>query len=151
MIRLIMILATGFYVGYLPKAPGSFGTLLAFPLHMLFSQFSLPYYALAIGLTILVGIWAAGSAEKILDLSDPGVVVIDEVAGMLITLIGAPDKPMVWFIGFVLFRFFDILKPFPIRLVDQRFHGGIGIMLDDIVAGIYSLIVLQIICRLWFE
>ena len=151
MIRLIMATATGLFVGYLPFAPGTFGTALAIPLHMLFIKFSLPFYALAIGCTILIGILTAGSAEKILDIKDPGVVVIDEIAGMLITLIGAPNNPYVWLIGFVLFRIFDILKPFPIGWVDKRIHGGIGIMLDDIIAGIYSLIVLQIIIRIWFK
>lgn len=151
MIRLIMAIATGLFVGYLPFAPGSFGTVLAFPLHFFFSKLSLPFYALALGATFIIGVLTAGSAEKILDLRDPGVVVIDEVLGMLITLIGAPNKPAVWFIGFVLFRFFDILKPFPIRQVDQRFHGGIGIMLDDVIAGVYSLVILQIIVKLWFK
>lgn len=150
MIRFIMAIATGLFVGYLPFAPGTFGTALAIPLHMLFITFSLPFYALAIGCTIVAGMLAAGSAEKILDRKDPGVVVIDEVAGMLITLIGAPNNPYVWLIGFVLFRFFDIQKPFPIGLIDKRLHGGVGIMLDDIMAGIYSLIVLQIIIRIWF-
>ena len=151
MIRLITAIATGLYVGYLPKAPGSFGTLLAIPLHMLFTRFPLPYYWLALFATLVIGVLCAGSMEKLLDLRDPGVVVIDEVLGMLITLIGAPDNPWVWGIGFVLFRFFDIVKPYPIGLVDQRFHGGLGIMLDDIIAGLYSLAALQLICHFWFK
>ncbi len=151
MIRLIMAVATGLFVGYLPFAPGTFGSALALPLHYFFIKLSLPYYIGALAAVGVIGVLAAGSAEKILDRADPGVVVIDEVAGMLITLIGAPNNPVVWGIGFLLFRFFDILKPFPIRLIDQRIHGGIGIMLDDIVAGIYSLVILQIICRIWFR
>ena len=82
-----------------------------------------------------------------MDRKDPGLVVIDEIAGMLVTMIAAPAAPMIMILGFILFRIFDILKPFPIRLIDQRIHGGLGIMLDDIVAGLYSLIILQLAIR----
>jgi phosphatidylglycerophosphatase A len=93
-----------------------------------------------------IAVIAAGQAEKILDRKDPGVIVIDEIIGMLITLIAAPNNPLIWLLGFALFRFFDIFKPYPIRLIDQRINGGLGIVLDDVMAGIYSLIVLQIFC-----
>ena len=74
---------------------------------------------------------------------DPGVIVIDEVIGMLIALIGAPAIPVVWFIAFLLFRFFDIVKPFPVSWPDKHLNGGLGIVLDDILAGLYTLLVLQ--------
>ncbi len=146
--RLIMLLATGFGAGYLPKAPGTWGTLVAIPLHLLLIRLAPAPYGLALAGILVLGFFVAGSAEKIVDRADPGLVVIDEIAGMLITLIGAPSHWQALAIGFCLFRFFDILKPFPIRLVDQRIHGGIGIMLDDVVAGLYSLLLLQLICRL---
>ena len=93
---------------------------------------------------------AAGEAEKIMDHQDPGLVVIDEIVGMLITMIAVPATPLAMVLGFILFRIFDILKPFPVNFFDQRFHGGLGIMLDDVMAGIYSLIILQVLFRFVF-
>lgn len=146
--KLFMALASGFGVGYLPIAPGTWGSLLALPLHFLLIKLSQPNYFIALGVILVVAIISAGSAEKIMDFKDPGVVVIDEIIGMLITLIGAPNMPLIWLAGFFIFRFFDIAKPFPIRLIDQRINGGIGIVMDDVMAGLYSLILLQIIVRL---
>lgn len=145
--RLIMFLATGFGAGYLPKAPGTWGTIVALPVHFLLVRTAPAHYAMIMGGLIVFGILISGSAEKIMDMSDPGIVVIDEIVGMLITLIAAPLNWKALVLGFALFRFFDILKPFPVNIADQRFHGGIGIMLDDIIAGLYGLIILQLICR----
>lgn len=145
--RLIMFLATGFGTGYLPKAPGTWGTLVALPIHFLLVRTAPTHYAMIMAALIILGVLIAGSAEKIMDVADPGIVVIDEIAGMLITLIGAPLNWKAVVIGFALFRFFDILKPFPVNIADQRFHGGIGIMLDDLIAGLYGLIVLQLLHR----
>lgn len=139
-----MTIATGFGVGYLPKAPGTWGSLLALPLHFFLRQLAPGPYALALVGIFFLAVITTGQAEKILDRKDPGVVVIDEVIGMLITLIGAPDNPLLWLLGFALFRLFDIFKPYPIRLIDQRINGGLGIVLDDVLAGIYSFIVLQL-------
>jgi phosphatidylglycerophosphatase A len=144
--RLFMTIATGFGTGYLPKAPGTWGSLLALPLHFFLRQLAPNHYALALAGIFFIAVITAGQAEKILDRKDPGVVVIDEVIGMLITLIAAPNNPLLWLLGFFIFRFFDIFKPYPIRLIDQRVNGGMGIVLDDVLAGVYSLIVLQLIC-----
>lgn len=144
--RLFMSIATGFGTGYLPKAPGTWGSLLALPLHFFLRRLTPNHYALALGAIFFIAVITAGQAEKILDRKDPGVIVIDEIIGMLITLIAAPNNPLIWLLGFALFRFFDIFKPYPIRLIDQRINGGLGIVLDDVLAGIYSLIVLQIFC-----
>lgn len=144
--RLFMGIATGFGAGYLPKAPGTWGSLMALPLHFFLRQLPPNQYALALGGIFFIAVITAGQAEKILDRKDPGVVVIDEIIGMLITLIAAPDNPLIWLLGFALFRLFDIFKPYPIRLIDQRVNGGMGIVLDDVLAGIYSLIVLQVFC-----
>ncbi|MCX5865005.1 MAG: phosphatidylglycerophosphatase A [Deltaproteobacteria bacterium] len=144
--RLFMGIATGFGAGYLPKAPGTWGSLVALPLHFFLRQLAPNHYALALTGIFFIAVITAGQAEKILDRKDPGVVVIDEIIGMLITLIAAPNNPLIWLLGFLIFRFFDIFKPFPIRLIDQRINGGMGIVLDDVLAGIYSLIVLQIFC-----
>jgi len=142
-----MMIATGFYSGYLPKAPGTWGSLVGLAVFFLLHKLSIPVYLAVTAVIFLIGIFVAGEAEKIMDHKDPGLVVIDEIAGMLITMIAAPATPLFMVLGFILFRIFDILKPFPIGLVDQRFHGGLGIMLDDIVAGIYSLIILQLAIR----
>ncbi len=142
-----MIIATGLYSGYLPKAPGTWGSLVGLLLFLMLQFLSLKIYLAVVAGLFVIGTFAAGEAEKILDNRDPGIVVIDEIVGMLITMIAVPATPLAMALGFILFRLFDILKPFPIRLVDQRFHGGLGIMLDDVMAGIYSLIILQIIIR----
>ncbi len=144
---LIMIIATGFYSGYLPKAPGTWGSLVGLALFFLLHTLSLEVYLAVVTGIFIIGTFAAGEAEKIMDRKDPGLFVIDEIVGMLITMIAIPATPLAMTLGFILFRIFDIWKPFPIRLIDQRLHGGLGIMLDDVVAGIYSLIILQLVIR----
>ena len=142
-----MLIATGFYSGYLPKAPGTWGSLVGLLLFFLLHTLSLEIYLAVIASIFLLGTFAAGEAEKIMDHPDPGLVVIDEIVGMLITMIAIPATPLLMVLGFILFRIFDIWKPFPVNFFDQRFHGGLGIMLDDIMAGIYSLIILQVLIR----
>jgi phosphatidylglycerophosphatase A len=142
-----MIIATGFYSGYVPKAPGTCGSLVALPVHFLLIKLPVPYYFSALGIIFVIAVITAGGAEKIIDRPDPGVIVIDEIIGMLITLIYSPANILVWFLGFFIFRFFDIFKPFPVCWFDQKIHGGTGIVMDDVMAGIYSLICLQLICH----
>ena len=146
--RLFMAIATGFGLGYLSIAPGTWGTLLALPIHYLIVQLPLQGYVSAIAIIIVIAIVSAGSAEKIMDKPDPSIVVIDEVAGMLIAMIAIPAHPIAWLLAFILFRLFDILKPFPVNFFDQRFHGGLGIVLDDLMAGIYALASLQLLWHL---
>ena len=145
---LIILIATGFYSGYLPKAPGTWGSLIGLLLFFLLQNLSLHFYLAVVAGLFIVGSFAAGETEKILDTRDPGIVVIDEIVGMLITLAAIPVTPLNLLLGFILFRIFDIVKPFPIRLIDQRFHGGLGIMLDDVVAGIYALVTLHVVFRI---
>lgn len=145
-----MLIATGFYSGYLPKAPGTWGSLVGVLLVFLLHALSLQIYLSVVAGLFIVGSFVAGEAEKILDDRDPGVVVIDEIVGMLITMIAVPVTPLTMALGFILFRVFDIAKPFPVNFFDQHFHGGLGIMLDDVVAGIYSLIIMQLILLLAF-
>ena len=144
---LIMAIATGCWVGNMPKAPGTWGSLFAFLPWLLIKGLTLPFYLLTLILVFIIGFFAAGSAEKILDRADAGPIVIDEILGMFITLTLAPDHPVAWLLGFVLFRIFDIIKPFPVSWFDQRIHGGIGIMMDDVAAGIYAFLSLQL---LWY-
>ncbi len=147
---IIILIATGCYSGYLPKAPGTWGSLVGLLLFYLLHNLSLPVYLAVTAGLFVVGSFAAGEMEKILDNRDPGVVVIDEIVGMLITMIAVPATPLAMVLGFILFRIFDIAKPFPVNFFDQRFHGGLGIMLDDVVAGIYALIILQFVLFLFF-
>jgi phosphatidylglycerophosphatase A len=147
--KLFMFIATGAYSGYLPKAPGTWGSLVgvliwALGLHRLAPS----AYAVVLAGILLIGTAAAGAAEKIVDQGDPGLVVIDEILGQLIALSLAPSHPLAALAGFALFRFFDILKPFPVGWLDQHIHGGLGIMLDDVAAGIYALLILQGL--IWF-
>ena len=109
--RLIMIVATGCYVGLLPKAPGTWGSLAALLPWLLVKNLALAPYLAVLAVLFVVGFFAAGSAEKILDRPDAGAIVIDEILGMFITLTLAPDHPAAWFLGFILFRIFDIAKP----------------------------------------
>jgi len=145
-----MFIATGFYSGYLPKAPGTWGSLVGLLLFFLLHTLNLQIYLAVVAAIFIIGTFAAGEAEKIMDRKDPGLGVIDEIVGILITMIAIPATPLAMALGFILFRIFDIWKPFPIRLIDQRFHGGLGIMLDDIVAGIFSLVILQILFHFVF-
>jgi len=93
----------------------------------------------------MAGTWVAHKAEKILGRKDPGQVVIDEVCGMAVALWGLPLTPFFAVGGFALFRLFDIIKPFPIRWFDRRIKGGVGIMLDDVIAGIFTNILLRLL------
>ncbi|OEU55413.1 MAG: phosphatidylglycerophosphatase A [Desulfobulbaceae bacterium S3730MH12] len=145
--QLIMALATGFYIGMIPKAPGTWGSLAAFLPWFLLKDLPLPAYLIVLATVFVLGFFVSGSAEKILDRPDAGPIVIDEILGMFITLTLAPPHPAAWILGFILFRIFDIFKPFPVSWFDQRVHGGIGIMMDDVIAGLYALASLQL---LWF-
>ncbi|HHB75057.1 MAG TPA: phosphatidylglycerophosphatase A [Desulfobulbus sp.] len=141
--RLYMAIATGGGSGYLPKAPGTCGSLVGVLLWFFFHRLSLAHYGLVVAGLFIVGTIAAGAAEKIVDRPDPGLVVIDEVVGQMIALAAAPLHPLFIILGFVFFRFFDILKPFPVGWLDSHIHGGLGIMLDDVAAGLYALLLLQ--------
>jgi phosphatidylglycerophosphatase A len=139
----IHFLAFGFGSGLSPIAPGTFGTLAAIPIYLLFSHVGLvAYIALTVFVT-LIGIWICGESSRLLGVHDHGGIVWDEIAGYLITMLFAPAGWIWLVIGFVLFRLFDIWKPYPIRWIDKKVSGGLGIMLDDVLAGIYALIVLQ--------
>ena len=141
--KLILAIATGGFVGYAPFAPGTWGSLVAFPVHLLLCMLSPSGYVIGLIAFFFLAVVTSGSAEKIIDVKDPGIIVIDEIIGMLIALIGAPATPVVWIIAFLIFRFFDIVKPFPVSWPDRHLNGGWGIVMDDIIAGIYTLIIMQ--------
>ncbi|MDL2321328.1 phosphatidylglycerophosphatase A [Desulfosarcina sp. OttesenSCG-928-B08] len=141
--KIILFLATGGLIGYAPKAPGTFGSLAALPLCLGLTVLPWKAAVFTIFALTLGSVWISGAAASILDQSDPKSVVIDEICGMAIALAGLPLTPASAFFGFALFRFFDILKPFPIRWIDRNISGGWGIMLDDVLAGIFANILLR--------
>lgn len=132
-------LALGFGSGLAKKAPGTFGTLAAIPLYLLLSPLPLVWYLLATAIAVVAGVYICDRASKDMGVHDHGAIVWDEVAGLLITMIAAPAGIVWLLVGFVLFRIFDILKPWPIRVLDARVHGGLGIMADDVLAGLFAL------------
>ena len=132
----VHFLALGFGSGLAPKAPGTFGTLAAVPLFLLMAPLSTSIYLSLLVIMSLAGIYICGKAAEDAGVPDHGAIVWDEIVGLLITMCLMPVTWQTLLVGFVLFRFFDILKPWPISFIDKNCHGGFGIMLDDIVAGI---------------
>ena len=147
--RILMFIATGAYSGYLPKAPGTWGSAVGVLLWLLIGRMELQPYLIVLIILFFVGVVCGGAAEKIIDRVDPPLVVIDEIVGQLLALTMAPLHPVPILLGFLLFRLFDIWKPFPANWIDQHLCGGLGIMLDDVVAGFYALLVLQLGLRLY--
>jgi phosphatidylglycerophosphatase A len=143
-------IAFGFGVGLMPVAPGTFGTLLAFPIYWLLLRWMSTLEVVAIaGALFLVGTWACGVAGRALGAADHGGMVWDEVVAFLLVLALAPPWGYWTPAAFLLFRLFDILKPQPIRYYDRTLKGGFGVMFDDLVAAFYTLLVLAIAMRLW--
>lgn len=141
----ILFLAFGFGLGLAKKAPGTFGTLAAIPVYLLFAQTPFWLYSTLTIISIIVGIKICDDAAKLLGEHDFNGIVWDEIAGYLITMWFVPLSLQAVLIGFVLFRFFDILKPFPIKWIDKHVHGGLGIMLDDVLAGIFAGMILWLV------
>jgi phosphatidylglycerophosphatase A len=140
---LALAVATSLGVGYIPVAPGTFGSLAGLVVWWLLPT-SLPVQLIAIVVTFAVGTWSASLAEKHFSATDPGPVVIAEVLGMLVTLAGVGGGWQPAVAGFFLFRIFDIIKPYPANKLEQL-HGGLGIMADDGMAAIYGNVVLRIV------
>ncbi|MCX7793451.1 MAG: phosphatidylglycerophosphatase A [Thermodesulfovibrionales bacterium] len=139
-----IIIASLFYTGFIPLAPGTCGTLLALLFFMFFKIEGILFIVFFIGISFL-GVYVSDRAEDILKERDSRHIVIDEFTGYMVSIAGIPADMKNLFIAFFLFRLFDIIKPFPIRSVERRFKGGLSIMLDDIIAGIYSNIVLRLL------
>jgi phosphatidylglycerophosphatase A len=142
---LVIAAATGFGLGYLPLIPGTFGTLAGIPLCLLLDLGGWPVYVSGTVLLAVCGAWVAGQSDRIYGVHDSPRVVIDEICGFMVTMAFVVPGPLAIAVGFVLFRFFDILKPFPAGYVDRNLPGGWGVMLDDIVAGVYANLSLQAI------
>lgn len=138
------IIATFFYVGLIPIGPGTFGTLAAIPLFYALTFTPLYLYLAITVVIILISVWASSRAEAIFGKTDPGEVVADEVCGYLVTMILVPPTISNIFLGFLLFRLFDIAKPYPVRKF-EKLPGGWGIVIDDVAAGVYACITLHIL------
>ncbi len=139
------ILATGFGSGLSPKAPGTAGSLAAVPFCYLLGLASLPLKTAIIVVAFAIGVYASQKATDAIGIDDHGGIVWDEFVGMFITVACLPNT-LAWLIaGFVVFRIFDIWKPWPIGPIDAKLKGGLGIMLDDVIAGVFALVVLKLI------
>jgi phosphatidylglycerophosphatase A len=161
-----VILATGCFSGYAPIASGTAGTVVAIPLYLLFVRMGWILYAISSLTLFALGMYGATKIEDITQRKDNRIIVIDEIVGYLVTMFLVPYPPLTppgrgwgfivpgrgWvfiILGFFVFRFFDILKPYPIRKLDQNPNlKGFGVMIDDVLAGVYGNIVLQIFARL---
>lgn len=137
------MLALGLGTGLVPKAPGTWGSLLAVPLFLILHPYGHATFIAATAALFVAGVYLSGRTARALGVHDHSAIVIDEVAGMLVTWVAVAPGWLTIVAGFVLFRFFDIVKPWPIRRIDQSLTGGLGIMLDDLVAGLMAAAVLQ--------
>lgn len=144
--EIVLFFATGAYVGKVPFAPGTFGSLLGLIVCFILSLTSVSAAAMIAVALILVAVWASEHAERLMGKKDPGSVVIDEVAGMVVTMIGIPFGPVTAISGFVLFRLLDIVKPPPVRFFQDDLPGGAGIVMDDVAAGIIANVLLRVVC-----
>jgi len=140
----VHLLALGFGSGLSPIAPGTFGTLVAVPIAYALTLLPLPVAAVAVGVFILGGIWLCGESARRLDCHDHPGIVWDEIAAFALLGLFLPAG-WIWLApAFVAFRFFDIVKPWPIRDLDHRLGGGLGIMLDDLMAAVYAGLVIRL-------
>jgi phosphatidylglycerophosphatase A len=140
----ILFFATGFGVGYSPIAPGTLGTLVTIPIYYFLSAIQSPIYEVTLIAFFFLSVWISENAEIFFGKKDDPRIVIDEMMGFLITMLWVPKTALFIIIGFFLFRFFDIVKLPPLRLM-ERAKGGFGVVLDDVVAGVYTNIVLHLI------
>ena len=142
--KLVQLLATFFYVGKIPRAPGTFGTLATIPLWYILSHNLAPIsYMMAVFALVIASMVVCEFYERQVGTHDNSEVVIDEVVGFLITMTWVPENWKSVVVGFVLFRLLDIAKPFPISHLDKKVKGGVGVVIDDVAAGIIASLILQ--------
>lgn len=139
------LLALGFGAGLAPRAPGTFGTLVAIPFVIALAALGLIWYLAFLVAGTVLGIYICGKTARDVGEHDHGAIVWDEIIGFALTMLLVPVSAPSLLIGFLLFRFFDILKPWPIRWLDRRIHGGLGIMLDDLLAAVPAWLILQLL------
>lgn len=143
--------AFGLGSGAIPFAPGTFGTLMAIPFYLLLQFLPLVAYIVFTIIFAIASMWICERVSQETHTHDHPGMCIDEFAGFFVTMINAPLGFFWVLLGFLLFRFFDIVKPWPIRFLDEKVPGGFGMVLDDIVAGIFSMVIIQIIAYFYFS
>ena len=136
--RIALVLATWFGFGLVPFASGTFGTLAAVPLILVLERLGIRSNVMMLVVAVLIAVWSSGQTQALLKKKDPSEVVVDEVAGFLLTVALLPYTWLSLCLGFFLFRFFDVLKPFPIKHL-EKLKGGFGIVMDDLLAGLYAV------------
>lgn len=141
----LYFIAFGLGSGAMPFAPGTFGTLLAIPFYLLLRPLPLLAYLLVVIAFIIFSSWLSDRVSRDIHVHDHPGMCIDEFAGFFVTMINAPHGFRWILLGFILFRLFDIWKPWPIGWLDEKVHGGIGMILDDVVAGIFAMIIIQFV------
>lgn len=139
----VYFIAFGFGSGLMPWAPGTWGTLAAVPLYLLLTNLSWSIYAVLTIAALILGVWVSDKVSKDLGVHDYKGIVWDEVVGYLLTMFWAPSGWLWVVLGFILFRLFDIWKPYPIRLIDEKVGNGMGIMLDDVAAAVPAWLIMQ--------
>ena len=144
----LYFIAFGFGSGAMPFAPGTFATLLAIPFYLLLRPLPLYFYLLFVTVFVIFSIWLSERISRETNTHDHPGMCIDEFVGFFITMIHAPHGWGWIVLGFLLFRFFDIWKPWPIYLIDDNVHGGFGMVFDDAVAGIFSMIIIQVLAMI---
>jgi len=137
------LLALGLGTGLMPKAPGTWGALLAVPLFLVLHPYGPVAYVMVVAALFVLGVYVSGRTARALGVHDHSAIVIDEIVGMLVTWVAVAPGWTTILAGFALFRFFDILKPWPVGRIDRSVSGGTGIMLDDLAAGLMAAAVLQ--------
>ena len=148
--KIIALFSTGFYTGYFPIAPATFSTLtLGVVFYLLISHLNIYLYGLITLILFFWAVWLSDKSEKIFNKKDCGYIVIDELVGFLVTMFLVPFSWMNIVLGFFFFRFFDIVKPPPANFFNNRKKGGLDVVLDDVIAGIYSNLLLQVVYY-WF-
>jgi len=145
----LYFIAFGLGSGAIPIAPGTFGTIFAIPFYLLLQPLSFVFYLVFVFIFCIFSMWLCHRISRDIQIHDHPGMCIDEFAGFFVTMIAAPIGWQWIVIGFLLFRLFDIWKPWPIRFIDEKIPGGIGMVLDDILAGIFSCIIIQILARIF--
>lgn len=145
--RFTIVAATWFGTGFAPVASGTFGTAAAIPFYLVLARLTLPLYLVSTLALTMFACWVSGRAEEIFGEHDSGKIVIDEVAGYLVTMAAVPFSWLGVLVGFAMFRLFDITKPQPARWLDRSLKNGYGVVLDDVAAGIYACAATNFVMR----
>ena len=146
--KAVVWVATGFGLGFIPLIPGTFGTLPGLVICYFLAQVPVAFAAPVVIGFIALSMGLAGAAERLLGKKDPGHIVIDEIAGLAVALFGLPFDAFHVVAGFITFRIFDAWKPYPLKKMEKRFAGGVGVVIDDVGAGIYANILVRLLALL---